>query len=239
MRYGIISDIHSNKQALDAVLEQLNDVDRVICLGDIVGYGPEPNECVEIVKGLDGITIVGNHDLASLGEKDVEFFNPHAKEAILWTATRLNEESKRYLRNLPFKARFENAIVVHGSLKDFTDEYILSVYDASESFELLEDEILLIGHTHTPCYFQKSDRVYGERLRNGDIIKIDGEKKIINVGSVGQPRDGDNRATFALFDTEKREIKIKRIPYDISETQRLMRECALPDFLIRRLEMGI
>ncbi|MDI6703340.1 MAG: metallophosphoesterase family protein [bacterium] len=239
MLYGIISDIHSNKQALDAVLVQLKDVDKIICLGDIIGYGPEPNECVEIIRGLNGIVIVGNHDLASLGEKDIELFNPHAKEAILWTTTRLNEENKRYLRDLPYKANFENAVVVHGSLRDFTDEYILSVYDALGSFELLEHEILFIGHTHAPYYFQKGDRVYGERLRNGDIIKIDGIKRIINVGSVGQPRDVDNRASFAIFDTEKKEIEIKRVPYDISKTQRLMREYKLPDFLIFRLEIGI
>ncbi|MEW6097249.1 MAG: metallophosphoesterase family protein [bacterium] len=242
MQYGIISDIHSNLEALMVVLEKLKEVDKIICLGDIVGYGPLPNECIDEVRKLSGVTIVGNHDLASIGWKEISWFNEYAQRAIIWTMDTLTKENKQYLSSLPEIVEEKDFIMVHGSLWDYTNEYITGVKKANKSFELLKEKnLLFVGHTHSPMLFLKKEYepIYPIRLGDKDTIKVSTpDKLIVNVGAVGQPRDGDPRASFGIFDTDTMEIGIYRVSYDINKTQDLMRKEGLPEFLIERLAVG-
>jgi predicted phosphodiesterase len=242
MKYGIISDIHSNYEALKAVLNNMDTVDEIICLGDIVGYGPKPNECITELKKLTKLIVVGNHDLASIGWKDIRWFNEYAREAVLWTYKELTPKNKEYISLLPEVLLKDEFIIVHGSLYDFTDEYIMTGAEAKKSFELMETKtILFVGHTHSSCAFFRRGRepIQNLRLIDGDIINLEeGVHVIINVGSVGQPRDGDHRASFGIFDTEKRIVTIKKVPYNIKKTQEQMAELGLPKYLISRLSVG-
>lgn len=243
MRYGIISDIHGNLEALKVVLNRLREVDKIICLGDIVGYGPLPNECIEEIRKISGLKVVaGNHDLASIGWKDINWFNEYAQRAVLWTMATLTKENKEYLSSLPEIIEEKDFIMVHGSLNDYTDEYIFEVKDARKSFELLKEKnLLFVGHTHYPLLFVKKEYqpIYPIRLIDQSIIKVSMfDKLIVNVGAIGQPRDGDPRASFGIFDTESNEIEIYRVPYDINKIQELMRQEDLPNFLINRLASG-
>lgn len=242
MKYGIISDIHGNLEALKVVLERLKDVEKIICLGDIVGYGPLPNECIDEIRKLSGLNIVGNHDLASIGWKDISWFHEYAQSAIIWTMDILTKENKEYLSSLPEIIEEKDFIMVHGSLYNYTDEYITEVKKANKSFKLLKERnLLLVGHTHFPRLFIKKENypIYRIRLVDKDTIRISSDDKlIINVGAVGQPRDGDPRAGFGIFDTDTMEIKTYRVPYNINKTQELMRKKELPQFLINRLTSG-
>jgi predicted phosphodiesterase len=242
MKYGIISDIHGNYEALIAVLDELKGVDRVICAGDIVGYGPQPNECVEVIRQLDSLVVIGNHDLALIGELSLSFFNEYAKAAILWTKERITPQNLEYLKSLSDILILPDFVVVHGGLRDYALEYILDTHEAGENFALLKKNFLIVGHTHYPIsYLQSKDGfVYAMKLFGEDMVPLREEFKwIVNVGSVGQPRDGDPRSSFAVLDMEEKGIFIRRVSYNISSTQRLMQEVGLPDFLIRRLERGI
>ncbi|MEW6607668.1 MAG: metallophosphoesterase family protein [bacterium] len=243
MKYGIISDIHSNLEALKVVLNELKDVDQIICLGDIVGYGPLPNECLEEIRNLSGLkVVVGNHDLACIGWKDTSWFNEYAQRAIIWTMDTLTKENKEYLASLPEIIEEKDFIMVHGSLNDYTDEYISGIKEAAKNFRLLKkSNLLLVGHTHHPHLFvYKEDYpIYSIRLGDTDTIRIlSDEKLIVNVGAVGQPRDGDPRASFGILDTNTNEITIHKIPYAIRKTQELMRKEVLPTLLIDRLSEG-
>lgn len=241
MKYGIISDIHANEVALEAVLRKLRGVDGIVCLGDIASYGPNPNECTRRIKEICKPVLMGNHDLAAIGKMNLDWFNEYAQEALVWTSRALTLEGKRYLEGLPTKELFLDFEIVHGSLRDHTGEYIVSTKEAKPSLELLKKEVLFIGHTHVPSiFFEKEGRIHAERLQDQEKVSLrDGIKKIINVGSVGQPRDGDPRASFGILDTESNQIQIKRISYDIESVQRLMEKESLPSLLIQRLALGI
>ncbi|MEW6481917.1 MAG: metallophosphoesterase family protein [bacterium] len=236
MQYGIISDIHGNLEALLAVIPYLSKVDKTIVLGDIVGYGPCPNECCEYVRKLNPLVIAGNHDIAAVGKKDINWFNPYAREAIEWTQRNLSSENKEWLLSLPLRGKQSNFIFVHGSLRDYTDEYIFKEKEAGESLGLLKDEILFIGHTHVPsCFFVENNSIQGKYLMEDEVIKLK-KRSIINPGSVGQPRDYIPKASFGIVNNK--EFKLFRIPYNIKRTQRLMRQVGLPEYLIKRLENG-
>lgn len=241
MRYGIISDVHANLAALEIVLKELEGMDMVIYLGDLVGYGPNPNECIERIRESCGIIIRGNHDLAAIGCKDLYWFNEYAREAIIWTSKVLSSEAKSYLGHLSEKKEFEDYIFVHGSLFDHTDEYILTGIEARRNLSMLEKGILFVGHTHVPSIFhEEGGRIKARRLRDGEKIPFCEERRlIVNVGSVGQPRDGDSRTSFGIIDTELKQIEIRRIPYDILKTQEMMRKFGLPRYLIERLSIGL
>ncbi len=250
MKYGIIADIHSNLEALESVLRAIDieRVDRIICLGDIVGYGPNPNECVKRMQEIDGLTLAGNHDLAAIGWKDIDWFSSHAKEAILWTEYQLTAENKKYLSHLPEVISQEDFTLVHGSLYHFTDEYIMTGAIAKKSFDIMSHrKLLLAGHTHySTIFFRKlgqsakgSFPIQNLKLIDKDMLLLsDDMQNIITVGSVGQPRDGDNRASFGILDLDARTIAIKRVSYDIKKTQAQMIEADLPRYLISRLAMG-
>lgn len=243
LRYLVISDIHANLAALEAVLEDAGHFDAVWCLGDLVGYGPDPNECVARIEELDATTVVGNHDCAALGRLSLEQFNQDARTANAWTREQLTSESRAYLESLPKRVETGDYTLVHGSPREPTWEYILDVERARVNFQHYETRICLVGHTHVPGAFiqdVESDR-YGVVVSPypGSMpLDEPNLRLIINPGSVGQPRDGDPRASYAILDTEAQNWEQRRVDYLIEETQEHMRAKNLSHRLIKRLELG-
>jgi len=240
MKYAIISDIHSNLEAFERTLLEIDDigVNGIICLGDIVGYGASPNECVDIVRERNIISIVGNHDVVACGKKEPMDFNPIAREAALWTRDELTKESEEYLNNLPQAKEIEDFLVVHGSLTD-PNFYIFSDQDASIEFShMVNHNICFFGHTHVRIYY-----VYLNNLVESfddDSISINGNTKyLINPGSVGQPRDGDSRASFLIFDENEKQIDFVRLDYDIDTAQEKIIQAGLDRKLAYRLSLGL
>ncbi|MBU1767989.1 MAG: metallophosphatase family protein, partial [Candidatus Omnitrophica bacterium] len=195
MKFAIISDIHSNLEALEAVLSRIRNVDKIICLGDIVGYGPNPNECIDLIRNQENLVcIAGNHDKAAVGIMDMTNFNRNAKDAMLWTKITLTDENKEYLKALPLTLDIPEFQIVHGSLVNPLEEYITNLAEASPTLQKMEKPILFVGHSHAPLYIgQKEDgMIEGKKLKDKDSVDTKLFKKIIiNVGSIGQPRDGD------------------------------------------------
>jgi diadenosine tetraphosphatase ApaH/serine/threonine PP2A family protein phosphatase len=241
MLYGIISDIHSNLEAFLTVLDQLKKVDQLINLGDIVGYGPNPNECVEKVKELNIPTVAGNHDKAVTGELDFTWFNPRAKEAVYWTQRTIFQENLEYLKKLPAAMEGNDFQAVHGSLKSPLEEYITCLVDAIPTFEKMTKKLCFVGHSHSPLFIARTaeGNYDGRTLNDGDEILVDDyEKVIINVGGVGQPRDGDPRASFGTYNSKTKIFTLHRIEYDIKAVQEKMKSAKLPQSLIDRLSFG-
>ncbi len=240
MRYALISDIHGNLQALEAVLRVLENhqIDQYLCLGDIVGYGANPEECVELVRSLTDKTVAGNHDYAAVGLTDISYFNPYAREAVLWTAEHLSEESKQYLRALPLLLKTGPSTLVHSTpQRPELWDYILSPYDALAAFSYFEGSICFVAHSHRPMMFIQGPR--GLQWDFSDRVQIHSDSRyIINTGSVGQPRDRNPKACFALCDTEASEVRILRAEYDISGAQAAIRAAGLPEILAERLQYG-
>ncbi len=250
MRYLIISDIHANLVALEAVLgvAEVQGFDEVWCLGDIVGYGPDPNECVAAVREVASIVLAGNHDWAALGKLDVSDFNPEARQAVEWTQEQLSDESRAYLEELPPRLDqvAELFTLAHGSPRHPIWEYIVYPSTAAENFDHFETPFCLVGHTHQPVLFRRDPEdgavqalmpalEYPLPLRRA---AEQGVRLIINPGSVGQPRDGDPRASFAIYDAEAGTLSYYRVAYDVAETQARMRAAGLPERLVARLEYG-
>jgi len=225
MRLAILSDIHSNIHALKAVATELKDrgsADVIVCAGDIVGYGAFPNECCRAMIAISKTTVLGNHDLAAL-DRDTSFMNPYAAKAVLWTSSRLDDDSRRWLQSLSTEARFKVAglevAMYHGSVESCT-EYVFEE-DATESMlTRARCGLLILGHTHVP---------YVRRFPSGLII---------NPGSVGQPRDGDPRASCTMLDTDSHECEIVRLDYDIDKAANAIESAGLPRFLADRLSVG-
>ena len=240
MRYGIFGDIHGNLEAFEAVLEDLRrqGIDRLFSLGDIVGYGPDPNSCVDVIRKLSIPSVSGNHDWASVGRSDLDYFNPRAKEAILWTKKVLTEENKAYLKRLPLIIEGNNFQLVHGSLKKPADWfYILNFQEAENVFALMEKPLLFAGHSHVPIVFCKTEGKIS-CISDSRLNLKEEAKYIINAGSVGQPRDGDSRSSYVIFDEGKREIIYKRVKYPIAKVQRKIRKAGLPEIEAARLSAG-
>ena len=240
MRYGIFSDVHSNLEAFESVVDALEgeEVDVHICAGDIVGYGADPSGCIKLTKELTDNVICGNHDWASIGLFDTSYFNTFAKEAVHWTAENLNEEEKSYLKNLKLVYEEKNFIVAHGSLDEPEKfHYILNLYSAHRNFQIMQKRICFIGHSHSPAIFSKyKDDVAYTKLSK---IKLDKNTSyIVNVGSVGQPRDGDPRACYVIYDEDNNAVEIKRVPYNIKEAQNKILNAGLPQVLAERLSRG-
>ena len=241
MKYAIISDIHGNLEALNEVLTEIDKggVDSILCLGDIVGYGPNPNECVAIVKERADIALAGNHDYAPLGKIDISYFNPWARSAIEWTAKELTQESVDYLLSLPLKIELEGFTIVHSTPNNPEEwNYIVTIGDAVKNFRDFDTRVCFIGHSHVPmivCLNGNDDY----RVVDENPLQLDESKRyIINIGSVGQPRDLDPKAAYALWDSVERTYELCRVEYDIAETQRKIRASYLPDFLADRLQSG-
>jgi len=241
MRYAIVADIHGNLEAFIEVKKQLKkeNIDKYICLGDIVGYGANPKECIELSKRLFDIIIAGNHDWASCGLFDVKYFNPYAREAVLWTQNVINEEEKNFLRSLPLTCQVDNFEIVHGSLHH-PDEfnYILSVSEALKTFKLMKTQICFIGHSHAPVILSKDDKNEIKCINENEVKLENNLSYIINVGSVGQPRDGNPKSSYCIYDTDKKMIKIKRIAYPVAVAGDKIIKAGLPPFLAVRLSAG-
>lgn len=241
MRVLIISDIHANSVALETVLAHAGAYEAVWCLGDLVGYGPNPNECVERVKSLPNLKcLVGNHDKAVLGDFDLTIFNADASFAIEWTREAVTPKTLDYLRDLPESDKFGEFTLVHGSPRQPVWEYILDRFIARENFPLFRTTYCLVGHTHTPVIFRSVDSGdCREEAPNYAFTRpLNGQRLIINPGSVGQPRDSNPNAAYAILDTDALTWEYRRIPYDIGETQKRMRAANFPERLINRLAIG-
>ena len=241
MRFAILADIHSNLAAFEAVLRHANGrggFDKIWCLGDVVGYGPDPHECIERLRQFKPVCIAGNHDWAAIGKMDTSEFNPVAAIAAHWTAEQLTAEDKDYLRDLPLTLQENGFTLAHGSPREPIWEYLLSSEAAQENFSYFETAHCLVGHSHVPLVFEltRNKAVYKEF---GEApLKLKEKRMIINPGGVGQPRDGDPRASYAIYDTETKAVYHYRVEYDIPATQKKMAERGLPTPLILRLGVG-
>lgn len=221
MRYGIIADIHGNLEALETVLQQLEEkVDKIVCLGDIVGYGPDPNECCEVIRKRGIPSVAGNHEKGTLGELPLTWFNENAAAAVRWTQGAVRPENLEYIKGLPLILEFPGFQIVHGSLLKPVEEYLTNLSEAIPTFERMTKPLLFVGHTHRPL-----------------ILEQEG-KKIINPGSVGQPRDRDPRSAYLIYDDQTGEARLFRVDYDIEAVQNKMKAAGLPQFLIERLSEG-
>jgi predicted phosphodiesterase len=244
MRYGVFSDVHSNLEALESVLSAFKKekIQSFLCLGDIVGYGPNPNECIQKIAGFKKAQMTaGSHDYAAVGMKEMTWFNDMAARALTWTKRHLKEESRSFLMRLPRLVDSSIFTLAHGSPRDPIDEYLLSSRQYLDNLEFFRTPICFIGHTHVPCVFYTDSLgvIQHKPLQEGEVFKFDPQgQTIVNAGSVGQPRDGDNRACGVLYDAEKNEIKMIRCSYDIPAVQSKMRQASLPLFLIERLSYG-
>ena len=244
MRIGIISDIHANDVALETVLQAIGPVDHLWCLGDVVGYGPNPNETVTRLQQQPALEIclTGNHDVAALGKIDLADFNPEARQAALWTREQLSAETERWLSERPEKVvRDAEFTLAHGSPRQPVWEYITSTSVARANFGLFSTPVCFVGHTHVPAIYY-TDGVGIVRLQSPsdhETLNLrDGRRFIINPGSVGQPRDNDPRAAYAVLDADQGLLTFHRIPYDIELTQQRMADVGLPARLILRLNYG-
>lgn len=241
MRYGLISDIHGNLEALEAVLKEIDkfSVDEVLCLGDIIGYGPDPDRCVELVRKRAKTVLAGNHDHAPIGLVDVSYFNAYAKRAVEWTAAKISLETREFLESCPLTQKFDDFTIVHSTPSNPAAwEYILSIDDAIENFPFFDTRACFIGHSHVPVIISKSDEDKIQVKRATVMTLEEKFKYIINIGSVGQPRDLDARAAFAVYDTGAHKYELHRINYDIGKVQRKILERGLPQFLAERLALG-
>jgi len=241
MKLGILADIHSNLEALNATLSALKGVSNYICPGDIVGYGPNPNECVEIIRDLSCRTVAGNHDLASIGKLDTSSFNSEARDAVNWTSRVLTVDNRKFLEDLPEYLEGDSFEIVHGSLSSHVEQYITDIESGASTIKLMKKDLCFVGHLHIPLVIvrNKEGKYDGWQLNDGDVIDASRfDKVVINVGSIGQPRDMDPRASFGIFDTDARTIEIRKVEYNIAAVQEKMRKADLPDFLIERLKYG-
>jgi predicted phosphodiesterase len=243
MRILIISDIHANLTALDTVIADAGKVDATWCLGDLVGYGPDPNECVERVAELpDLLCVLGNHDAAALKNIEVDSFNPEARTAILWTQQKLTPTSVAFLQNLPERLDAADGLVtlVHGSPRQPVWEYLLDTRTATLNFEYFDTPYCLVGHTHLPMLYYLPDESVSARL----VISEDttqlalAPRAIINPGSVGQPRDRDSRSAYAILDLVEHTWEWRRVYYDVASVQARMQTAGLPERHIQRLAAG-
>lgn len=241
MKIGIIADIHSNFEAFKAVLEKLGGVEKIYCLGDIVGYGPSPNECVELVRQRNIESIAGNHDWAVSGKIDISLFNPYAAEAICINQRILSEENKNFLGNLPTsQTPLLDTFLVHGSPREPILEYIFDENTAALNFTYFTQRVCFVGHTHRPVVFEKTKGKVSSLIpEENQVIKLKRDTRyIINPGAVGQPRDGNPKASFLVFDNENFTVEFKRVSYPLEITQEKMRHLNFPEFLIQRLSVG-
>jgi diadenosine tetraphosphatase ApaH/serine/threonine PP2A family protein phosphatase len=241
MRIAVLSDIHSNLTALDAVIEAAGPVDAYWHLGDVVGYGPDPDAVVARLVEIEAVGVRGNHDAAACGGPEIEWFNPDARRAMEWTRATISAATRAWLDALPERRTEDGYALVHGSPREPIWEYVTSVPVARANLELLETEVGLHGHTHIPIAFVEEDG----RLEvlspagDGSSLALEGRRTLLNPGSVGQPRDGDPDASFLVLDTAERRATWRRTPYDVEQVQAAMRAAGLPASLVSRLAVGL
>jgi predicted phosphodiesterase len=240
MRIALLSDIHSNLAALDTVLTSLGSVDAVWHLGDVVGYGPEPDAVVERLAAVGAVGVRGNHDAAAVTGEGIEYFNVDARRAIQWTSGTISPATRDWLAALPETRAEGDFMLVHGSPRGPVWEYVTSAPVARASLAALDVPYCLHGHTHVPAVFRDDDGAI-ELIapRDGSLLRLDGRPLLLNPGSVGQPRDGDPEASYAILDTDRHEATWHRVAYDIAATQAAMQAVGLPERLVTRLDHGL
>jgi predicted phosphodiesterase len=249
MRYAVLADIHANLTALEAVLQDIEArgrIDAFWCLGDIVGYGPDPRQCLAIIRKICSTCVAGNHDWAAVGKMDLSSFNNDAAEAARWTRQQLEEDESAYLAELPLVLIRDRLTLVHGSPRNPIWEYILSAVGAEDNFTFFQTSCCLIGHSHLPLFYEQeknpvSASIPSEGLHelfDGQIVTLGQQKLILNPGSVGQPRDNDPRASYVIYDSEAATFQLQRVTYDVKSVQQRMAQAGLPDWLIERLAAG-
>ena len=239
MKFAIFGDIHANQEALQAVLwdAQEQGCASYVCLGDIVGYGANPIECLEAIQQLGCPVVRGNHDEGAASESNLEELNPLAQAALLWTRSQLSPEHRKWLADLKLVRQVRDFTIVHATLDSPGSwGYVTNRFDAMASFSYQFTQVCFYGHTHVPRIFEKEDSV---RAGRGHDVQLQrGVKYFINVGSVGQPRDGDWRAAYAIFDAQEQTITIRRLDYDVETAMAKIREAGLPSLLADRLLLG-
>jgi predicted phosphodiesterase len=241
MRYAVISDIHGNLEAFEGVLSAVSDerVDGYLFLGDVVGYGANPKECIEHLKALDPVILIaGNHEWGTLDKLDTSYFSDAAREAVLWTKKVLSGDEKKYLGSFPLAYEDERMTLVHGTLNAPEEfYYVFDNEDAYVTLSQMKNQVCFIGHSHVPGIFA-CENTKVETIE-GTGIRMDGERRyLINAGSVGQPRDGDPRASFVIYDDEELTVEIKRTEYDVKKAQAKILNAGLPASLAQRLSEG-
>jgi diadenosine tetraphosphatase ApaH/serine/threonine PP2A family protein phosphatase len=235
-----MSDVHGNLESLECALALLQPDDALACLGDMVGYGPNPNECIRMLRDRARHAVLGNHDLAALENYGTEFFNDAARAAIEWTQTVLDQESRAWLNTLSYELRFPNFLMVHGAPVNYF-EYILDKRSAARAFERTDAPLVFIGHTHIAEYWVlEADGTIGHKhmQRGGELILESGRRYIVDVGSVGQPRDLNPEAALVFYEPEESRVQWVRYAYPIAAVQSKIRHAHLPDYLAERLEAG-
>ncbi len=240
MRYAIISDVHANLEALRAVLKKVESLgaDTLVCLGDTVGYGANPNECVELVREKAHLVLCGNHDHAAVGATGIEYFNSYARAAILWTMGVLKPESREYLKGLPFTGTVDGAFLVHATPSDPPRwNYVFEPHEAMEEFSAFQERVCFIGHSHFALFFAREGASCKVILPRPFTPEND-SRYLVNVGSVGQPRDGFSTACFVTYDVPEGSVQFHRVEYDLSLTYQKIVKARLPRFLAERLLIG-
>ena len=245
MRCAIIADIHANLAAFKSVLDHIErrgGVAEIWCLGDIVGYGPDPHQCIELLRQYNHVCVAGNHDWAAIGKADASDFNPDAAVACQWTAQQLSPEDIDYLASLPMVIEKGDFTLVHGSPRQPIWEYLKSSGSAKESFAYFQSQFCLVGHSHVPMVFRYDEEAgtcSSSQFTPSVGLALGKGRLIINPGGVGQPRDGDPRASYAIYDSDTGMIKLYRVPYDVGITQTRMVKHNLPIRLVARLSQGM
>lgn len=241
MRYGIFSDIHSNLEAFEAVIQayKTEKIDIYFCLGDIVGYGANPVECIQMVEEMSRVIIAGNHDWAVTGLTPLEYFNDWAKQAVLWTQERMDTTKFEFLRSLRLTYENKDLILAHGSLNNPQQfNYMANIIEPIKTFVLMNRSICFVGHTHASGAFIQDKNGEMDYQRQASMRLKRGYRYIVDVGSVGQPRDGNNQACYCVYDSEKKEVLIKRVSYNVKSAQKKILANGLPQFLADRLSAG-
>lgn len=241
MRYGFFSDVHANLEALKACIIdfQAEKLDKLYFLGDAVGYGPNPDECVKLIDEISEVKLMGNHDYAALGLMETDYFNQYAAESVGWTKTSLSEKAIEIMSDFELTRQVKDILLVHASPKEPENwHYILDMDDAEDNFDYFEQKICLVGHTHRPYIVAKSDEGPGVLSKNTEETITDENRYLINIGSLGQPRDGDPRCCYLIYDSKKKTVNLKRVQYNVKNTQSNMAKVGLPEYLIERLAVG-
>lgn len=241
MKLAFFSDVHANLEALNAVFEDFvrQKVERSFFLGDAVGYGADPNACVKAICEATPMRLLGNHDYAALGQIETSQFNQYARLSIEWTKEVLSAESIQLLSGFRVQEELEDFHLVHATPKDPLDwEYLLDLDDAEENFDYFSKPVCLIGHSHKPLIVRKCREEHAALFPENAVVLEPDWRYIINIGSVGQPRDGNPKACYLLFDTESREARLVRVAYDVGAAQKKMKALNLPEYLIERISAG-
>lgn len=241
MKIAVYSDIHSNLGAFEAMLKDLDrqKLDMKLFLGDIVGYGPYPNECIELLKENSDVALGGNHDWAAVGLTDTSYFNPYAKNSLNWTIETLTDENKKYLKSLKPVVVLDDLHIAHSSPMEPKEwHYILSLRDAQDNYPYIERNICFIGHSHQPIIIEYVDGTNVIPIRDMYKTLNKNRKYMINVGSVGQPRDSNPDACYLILDTKTGDIEYRRVEYDVKKCQSTMAQLKLPQYLIDRIAIG-